>query len=314
MLTIDELLAASAKAPAPGTPEWAAVMTASKVPALDGNSPWESYYSLWHRMAGNLPASQPDDEVLERGRVMEPTCSAWYQIRHPEHRVVNAAGRWWESPEGAATPDRIIVYPDGSVALMECKTDTKDTTADWEWEQVEDGHDTIPPAYRDQGQWLMHNTGTDHVVFAVITTGLQYREYTLHRDQGRIDELVTLVRGFRASVENGDAPGISVEDGHTATYRAVRQLHPGIEDTVAALDPSDVITYLYALADKQDAEKRLQAAKNRCANTIGDAKAGECYGRRIFNRQSRGGGTPYLVQAKNLPTVEQLVGDDQKAA
>lgn len=307
-MNADELLAKATKAPAPGTPEWVKVMTASKVAALPGHSPYESRYSLWHRMAGNLPPSQPDDEVLQRGRILEPACAAWYSEQHPEVRVINPVDLWWCSAEGAATPDRVLVFPDGSVRILECKTSAKD----WEW--GEPGTDAVPADYFDQSQWIMHCTGTDVVHLVVLTNGLQFREYVVHRDQQVIDRLVALVRDFLDTVERGEAPGISVEDGHTATYHAVRELHPDIEDAVAVLDFADVTAYLDALADKAEAETRLQAAKNRCAHTIGDAKAGDCYGRRIFNRQTRKGGTPYLVQARNLPTIPELTGDEERAA
>ena len=36
----------------PGSPDWQTRMTASKVAAVLGLSPWESRFSLWHRMSG----------------------------------------------------------------------------------------------------------------------------------------------------------------------------------------------------------------------------------------------------------------------
>ena len=55
----------------PGDPEWLTVVSASKIAAVVGLSPYESAYSLWHLMAGNTEP-QPNSAILERGHYLEP--------------------------------------------------------------------------------------------------------------------------------------------------------------------------------------------------------------------------------------------------
>jgi hypothetical protein len=64
----------------PGSPEWCAEMTASKVAAVLGLSPWDSPYSLWYQMAGQV------DRGIEtvnqtRGHYLEPAVAAWVADR-----------------------------------------------------------------------------------------------------------------------------------------------------------------------------------------------------------------------------------------
>ena len=55
--------------PEPGTPEWCALVTASKVPALLGLSPWDSPLSMWLKMAGRAPWDA-ESQAMRRGNIM----------------------------------------------------------------------------------------------------------------------------------------------------------------------------------------------------------------------------------------------------
>ena len=54
----------------PGSDRWNSLVTASKVSAILGLSPYESPRSLWHKMRGDIPA-QPQTRAQARGTHLE---------------------------------------------------------------------------------------------------------------------------------------------------------------------------------------------------------------------------------------------------
>lgn len=132
-------------APAPGTPAWRRYLTASKISAVMRTSPWQTRFQLWHEMAGNIEPSPPHPAVLERGHILESAVAAWVQAHHPEWRVRDCGGRWWQvSGHYAATPDRILVDAETRdvVGLLEIKTSSHSDG----WGTP--GTDEIPPLPR----------------------------------------------------------------------------------------------------------------------------------------------------------------------
>jgi putative phage-type endonuclease len=289
----------------PGSPEWMTYMTASKVSAIMKHSAYDSYLSLWLKMAGQVPRDE-DTDITRRGHYLEPAVRAWFRDQHPDWQVTET-GMWVhpDIPWAASTPDGIIHTPEGQ-EIFEAKSSTVD--ADW----GKPGTDEVPPGYYDQAQWQMFTTGLRRVRLAVIKTYLEFAEYVIEYDPGYVDTMLTAVNEFMDTLEQGKRPSLDPLDGHAATYAAIKELNPGITDDVHTLDDDTATRYLTALADRKAAEQAEQAAKTWIADQAGEARSIEWNGRKIFTRQSRGGGTPYLVAAKNLPTITALT--EQKDA
>ena len=74
--------------PAPGTEEWMRLVTASKVAAITGNSPWQSPFSLWHRMKGNIGDRGGNEGAKERGQFLEQGVLDWWAFKHPEYTEI----------------------------------------------------------------------------------------------------------------------------------------------------------------------------------------------------------------------------------
>lgn len=283
----------------PGSPEWMKLMTASKIAAVVGLSPYESRFSLWHRMAGLL-GDQADTDIMRRGHYLEPAIAAWFADQHPELDVAPCgtfahATRAWQ----AASPDRFLVVREtGERRLLECKS----ALDDLEW--GEPGTDQIPPGYRAQVQWQLDTLGllTCHV--AVISAHLEFREYFVTYDPAYAAHLRVEAEAFLASLPGGTSPQRPDVDAHNATYEAVRYLHPDIDQVDVDLDPELAREYCqtrHALASAELAEKRT---KTRVADAIGSARRGLFAGQVIAQRQAKGEGTPYLVAGRNLPTFD----------
>ena len=83
--------------PEPGSREWHRLITASKVPAILGLSPWQSPYSLWMQMSGRIDAT-PETTTTRRGHYLEAGVLARRRGRRPP--------RWRRRPRSWALPKR----------------------------------------------------------------------------------------------------------------------------------------------------------------------------------------------------------------
>lgn len=113
----------------PGSPEWLKVMSASKIPAMLGLSPWDSRYSLWQQMAGRIVRNDETD-TTRRGHYLEPALLAWFTDQHPGHAVSKGASfAHVDRPWQTAAPDGLLWHRGVQrevVALVECKTALND--------------------------------------------------------------------------------------------------------------------------------------------------------------------------------------------
>lgn len=284
----------------PGSDEWARTVSASKVPGILGISPYDSAYSLWARATGRLENIDPAPEVVALGNMMEPHLLEWLETQVPGIRV---------KPSGAYVhPDNPswTVAPDGLVyegrrrtpyALVEAKTARRSD----EWGTP--GTAEIPPNYLAQCAWQMWVTGA-RTVFVPALVAMELVLYVVRWDDVADDmpAIVDAVREWEACVLRDAAPDW---DGSTATYEAVRRLHPDIDPEGVAEIPA---WWAIELWDAIDAEKSATAEAKRCKSRILDA-AGSAKtiltddGRRLGTRTSRNGGTPYLNVSKPQPVT-----------
>jgi putative phage-type endonuclease len=282
----------------PGSAEWMKYMSASKVAAIMGHSDYDSWFSLWHKMNGTI-APDPETDEHRRGHYLEPACLAWFHDQHPGWKFTPTG--MWVHPDhewASATPDEIGWTPDGQVII-----EAKSSNLDYEW--GEPGTDQIPPGYNDQVQWQMFCTGMRRAYLPVITNGLRFVEYVVDYDPGYVGEMLAVAIEFMATLKAGQKPSVDPLDGHLSTYQAVRELNPGILDETIDVDDDMALPFLEANADVKAAENRLQAAKNVLADYVGEAHYVTWGKTKLLTRQSKKGGIPYFVSARNLPIPEK---------
>ena len=281
----------------PGDRDWLKVMSASKVSAMLGLSPWESRYSLWQRMAGRIDP-QPDDDQKRRGHYLEPVIAEWWGDQHPEYAQVSAGSvHHAERPWQVVTPDRLVFGEDAGaagcepIALLEVKT----AANDWEWGAP--GTDEIPIYYRCQVQWALDVFGLDTCHVAVLTSYLEFREYVVRYDAEDAAYLRKQAQAFLASLDAGEAPDI---DDHDQTYEAVRQLHPDIDGTDWPLDPQLAAEYADAVTNYGAAARAKKHASAKVLDAMGTARRAMSGTEHYATRQARGTGTPFLVASRGL--------------
>lgn len=283
-------------APAPGSEEWLRYITASKVPAIVGTSPYESRFSLWHRMAGNLP-TVPQNTAMTRGNYLEPAIVAWLADQHPELRI-EYPGQWHTHPEdtwAGATPDGYAHAREAHAVpgLIEVKS------AKWadEW-----AGDAVPPGYVDQCQWQMFVTGAQRVYVGALVA-MDFTHRIIDRDQDRIDYLRVESWGFLESLKNNRAPDL---DGSTHTYQAVRELHPDIDPEDVELEDNHAAQFINARNDFLVFERSWNLTRSRMADLMGTARRAMWHGHPIAVRKARAGGTPWVEPARTLPKNGEL--------
>lgn len=300
----------------PGSPEWLRLITASKVAAILGLSPWESPRSVWHAMHGDLPREEAN-EVQSRGHFLEPAILAWWRSQHADtfdwdnhtayDQQVFHLGDW-----AAATPDlsihplapperpgsgRLILDP---VALVEAKSAAHDD----EWGTP--GTDEIPAYYLAQVIWQMHVSGAQTCYVPMIGPRLKFAEYVVRYGAYAEDAKVieARMREFYDSLAAEVPPPL---DDTVATYDAVRKVHPEIERGQSVELTSRQARDLVLWCDElKAAERSTRLAKSTVLEAMGRAQYATHAGVRIARRQPRGDDVSFVVLAKpdDLPEKE----------
>jgi len=280
----------------PGSDEWYQIVSASKISALTGRSPWDSAYAIWHRMKGLAPRLEATPAMI-RGHLLEPAVAEWFAQQHPDWTVRTcgtfiAAG----NERHTAAPDRVIDKPDidGVPDILEVKS----TTMDYEWGTP--GTDEIPDYYRDQVIWQLYVTGASRCHVAMIGPFLEFAEYVVDYDPKHAADLIRIVDKFLALLDDDQPPSV---DSHGATFDTVRELHPTVEvGTSIDLDEALARRYVDAINGAKVIDAELIGAKTAVLDALGDAKVALWDGKKIADRRTaRPGATPTLYAARQLP-------------
>jgi putative phage-type endonuclease len=284
----------------PGSSEWMSLMTASKVAAVVGLSPYVSHYTLWHVLAGNLPPDDAMTPAQRRGHLLEDAVA---QYVAEEHGLILCPGGSWvhhDRPWQAATPDRLAGhYPAAADAVVECKTAAE--FEDW----GPDKTDQVPAYVRAQVLWQLDTLGLTRGYVGVLLPYLSFRSYVIEPEPGEADWLREQAIAFLAAVAEGAEPDI---DTHGSTYPTLRQLHPDIEPRVVDVDAALADRYVSAVIALRAAKREEAAAKTLLAHAMGNARQAvhAATGALIAHRESKAGGLPYVKADVVTTTTEEI--------
>lgn len=275
-----------------GTPEWHALRATgvggSDVAAICRLSPYSSPYKVWAVKTGRLDDSFVPSEAAEWGNRLESVVLDKFEESHPELKLHRNVGTYANNdrPWQLANPDAIYETADGKFGIVEVKTSRFED--DWQ-------NDEPPVWYQTQVQWYAQTFGFETPIYVVaLFSGSKYREFEVSGDPFIQDTYLAEVEKFREYILNDTAPDF---DGSTATFETVRALNPDIADRDIELGSLGA-DYLTALDAYNQANENLNEQKSRVLDLMGDSKRGTLVGTVIVVRQSRNGGTPYLVNKK----------------
>lgn len=294
----------------PGSPEFNAARArrigGSEIGAVIGVSPFESYFSLWHRKVGNL-APIPDTLILRMGRRLEDDITEEYELQHPDWELRECGSyvhpeRDWQM----ISPDRIGVHREtGEWIPIEIKY----PHADERWGPS--GGDDVPVYYRAQVMQAMDVLGIERHILVAYFGGEDWREYLIEYDAE--DVAVLRARGAAFIEHVAAAAPLPEIDKHNATYEAVMEMHPEIDGRDVPAPASIAEPFLAARAALAESKEDVQLYTALLADFMGSARRAT-YGvtkaghpRSIACRMaSNPDATPYL-KASPLPKTQKTI-------
>jgi putative phage-type endonuclease len=276
----------------PGSDEWRRRITASKVAAILGLSPWESPRSVWHAMHGDLPRSEAN-EAQNRGHFLEPAILAWWCSQHDDfvsggEQPVFELGDW-----AAATPDMYGLLSGDVGVLVEAKSAAYDD----EWGRP--GTDEIPAYYLAQVIWQMHISGIHTCHVPMIGPRLKFAEYVIHYEPYAEDAKVieARMREFYDTLAADTPPPL---DDSVATWEAVRRIHPEIDrGTEVELTYDEAIAFADAIHDEENAIAHARLMRATVLERMGRAQFAKHAGIKVARRQPRGDAITFVPLAKH---------------
>jgi len=269
------------------SPEWHAMRSrgigGSEAASIVGLSPWTSAFALWHRKRGTV-GEQTESQSMNWGKRLEPVIMQAFREKHGLDEYLSAT---WQHPERTWQ----IGNPDGFLdgTPVDAKTDDKNHAHAW----GPDGTDEIPPYYRCQLVHYGDVFGVREGWIALLLGGNDFRTYRIRWEESEAAWLRGECERFWQSVQDGIPPAL---DGSDSTYQTVRELHPDIDGTDYRI-PDDLMARWRDAKTHVDAWTQVAAqAKSEIANEMGSAQyAVDADGERVFRRQSKQGGTPFVV-------------------
>lgn len=276
----------------PGSPEWCRRVSPSKVAACIGLSPWDSPYSMFRKMRGEIPWDEETD-AMERGNLCEPAVLAWWRI-HNDHgdwaeQVTATIGDWC-----VATPDAVTTE-NGATVIVEAKTSATDEA----WGQP--GSDEVPVYYLAQALFAAHvlrltGTPVERIHMPVLFgTRLRFVNYVIEYDPILAADLFAQMETWRDLLAGDVVPEL---DDTVATYEAVRKVHPDIDRGVAVeLDETAAHAVVLARAALDTAEAADRLAKATVIEAMGRAQYATHNKLRIARRQPNKYGVSFVVTA-----------------
>lgn len=273
---------------APGSPEWLATMSPSKAAAVLGLSRWESPYSLWRRMRGELPPEDPKDEFAV-GHAFELALSELWRGANPGWRLSPGEVQF-DASDRFGFP--IIATIDGRGSRGRARKVVEKKTARKLEEWGDFFTDEGPADYVTQVLVQMGVSGYTREPAELVVMGpfFQWHTYRVAFDADLFDEIVAQLRAFHRSLSDPDA-GPALDD-HVATYDAVRAMHPEVDGSTVKVGEELALDYLTAVVDHRESEGRLRGLKSRVLDVMGNA------GEAVLEREEQDGKKTYKVAGR----------------
>lgn len=303
----------------PGTPEHRQTMTASKIGAALGISPFQSPASLWLLMTNRIDPD-PTTPPMRRGHNQEASILEWFFTElHPELTQLAGETTWTHPglPWAASNTDAHAVTPGGEVVFVEAKSIARDSNKEW----GKPGTDQIPLTYFVQVMWQMHMThhpaGEKVTRTYVVKHGPfvdQYDVYPIDYDLLTATNIEQRAHTFWLSVQDPD--GCPEPSNMVGEHQKFSRLHADIEPDFDWEISLELATeYILAKDDKKDAQAREDGAKARILKAMGTARTAMCNGVTIgYRRPTKNGVSFYPPQrAVTLKDINPNIETQEEA-
>lgn len=263
--------------PAPGTPEWRRMITASKIPAMLRDSDgeflgigYESAYELYHQMTGDWDGPDLDQEMLENGHDMEPSGRAKWKRAHPD---------WWASEGEKVYADDELPFPNQVTLDVRVGRGSRRGIVEVKAPFKDDGvHDN----WRAQVTFQMGVTGWRDAWIVLMPTYGKARIERIEWDPDLYAAIVDDAAAFWRLLEAGTPPDAAASE-HAAQILAA--LHPTPDREADTVLDQDVMDDLLTAWDRlAEAKGAAQMAENRVMDAMGDTGKATFDDRKVAGR------------------------------
>ena len=269
-------------------------ITASNVPTLVGENPYQSPLSLYAEMTGALPPKE-ENEAMKFGRKLQPVIRDAYC--EETKRTVEDLGEYTllvseRFPWLAATLDYKILPQNGKPeGALEAKSTGFLHKADWE------GRPPVRHVIQNQAQLTV--TGWSWGSIAGLIGGQKFLWSDIEYDKDFEVIMLEITKEFHRRVELRDPP--QADDWSESTKNALAALFPEEKEGLVVPLPAEAEEWHMALEqakiDSKDAKEREDRFKNLLKQAIGEAEGGVLAdGRYTFKKVHK---EPYTVKAQD---------------
>lgn len=282
--------------PRPGTAAHRQLITASKVPSILGIDPFKSRFALWHEMHGDIeppPISKGTQQIFDWGHSAELAMADYWKKQNPGWTL--NGGEIAFTNDALPFPNLVtldeLAAKDGVHRVLEFKTaNSYQSTAKW----GKPGEKNSAPANYLAQHIFQRGVSGIHDGQVILQSMGRPEFHDVTWDAVLWSRIVVACTEFWKSLETHTPP--SPDDDTTATYDAIRGLHPEIAASSEWSVPSaDAERLLQADADVKEATSRLKTEKNKLLGNMGEAQYATIDGYRVAGRQAGRGKHPILV-------------------
>jgi predicted phage-related endonuclease len=250
---------------------------------------------------------------MKWGTLIEPVVYQEYEANHLRRGQIMTTGATFahiDRPWQIANPDGLIWDENRNlVDGIEIKVPGTDHTETW----GRDGSDKVPIYYRCQIAWYCSVLGLKSMVLRALIGGNDPRSYRIKPTQADMDLLVREGEQFIHDLDNDVLPNL---DSHTATYQALRQLHPDIDrGTIVQVDAEFSARWWAAQDALETAQNDWNQLRSELADKMGTGWSARCGDEKVAYRvrPAKEGGDPYIKSA-NRPKVTETSITEAAAA
>lgn len=166
-----------------------------------------------------------------------------------------------------ANIDREVILPDGSKAVLECKTANANMRKVWQG-------DSVPKEYMAQVQFYLAVTGYEKAFLAVLIGGVDFEYWEIERSEKLIGEILAGAAAFWRCVEEGIEPSIDgSEDAARLLLETYREAEAGKTITLEHSDYEKIEIREILQKQKAEIEQQINAIDNYFKDQIGKAGA-----------------------------------------
>lgn len=247
----------------------------SDAAAVLGISPFRTAMDLYYDKR-NLPIPNDDDGnwvAMEVGTLLEDLVARIFaqktglkvyqrksMFQHPYH------------PWMLADLDYLVEMPDGSTAILECKTTNYNARNKWEY----DGKPIVPVYYESQGRHYMAVMNLNRVYFCCLFGNNEDEVIIRHidRDMAYESELIALEEDFWTNNVQAQVPPPYFEDDGKLILESLRRLMgPSVKDAPPVLLTPPQSARMFRFLELQSEKSALDAEVTRLKDEMDRVKA-----------------------------------------